>query len=102
MNLQYIKAKNIIDINWKRLMYFGLSGVKSFFSAVTQVAWGIASIFILGAVLRYMMEKYSTGVPDYVSETFLSLTVFIIDNIMWFVFIFWLFYWITDYKELKK
>jgi hypothetical protein len=85
-----------------RLLKIGLSGAKSFFSAITQVAWGLVSLFGLNIIIVYLMSKNNMILPPEVDKTFLLLSAFIIEHMMIFVFIFWIVYWYIDYKELKK
>lgn len=70
---------------------------KSFFNAVTQVAWGIASLVILNASLLYMHEKYGTDLT-YVTSTFLKLDAWVFNNIMFF---FWIFFILYAYFEIR-
>lgn len=97
-----IKALFYSEMYGKKLFNFGLSGLKSFFSAVTQVAWGIVSLIGLNMLIVYVATVNKQTIPSIVDITFLKLETFIIEHIMIFTLIFWLFYWIVDYKELKK
>lgn len=100
-----VKVQNIIELNYKNwsknLFYIGLSGIKSFFFAITQVAWGISGIFIMGAILRYYQEKYEIGFDVYISTNFAKLTLFVTEHIMLFFFIFWIYSFISNYRSIK-
>ena len=90
----------------KRLLIYGkktalitLALLKSFFLAITQVAWGIASLFFLNILLAYMLKD---GIPFYVSKMFLQLEAFIVSNIMPFVWVFFVLYAFFKIKEVLK
>jgi len=88
---QLITGKNILGITFALF--------KSFFLAVTQVAWGLVSIFGLNLLLAYMIRE---GTPIEVSNLFLQLEMFIGTNIMSFVFIFFALYAYVEIKEVLK
>jgi len=71
---------------------------KSFFMAVTQVAWGIVSLVFLNGALYYMNEKYGTDITS-ISPTFLKLDTWIFNNVMFF---FWVFFALYLYFEIKE
>jgi hypothetical protein len=85
-----------------RVMFnFGLSGLKSFFRAITDTAWGITGFLGLGIALRYMTEKYNQEYPYNLDKTILSLNVFTIDKMLLFFLVLWIYSWILSYRSLK-
>lgn len=97
-----MKKQNKKTLISHRLINIGLAGIKSFFLAATQVAWGLVSLFGLNLVLSYIITANRQVYPSLINKTFLHLEQFIIENIMLFFFVFWIVYFITDYKELSK
>ena len=73
--------------------------LKSFFMAVTQVAWGIVSIVALKVALIYALKG---DLPISINETFLYLTKLIVNNLMIFVWIFFAIYIYFDLNEFLK
>ena len=74
---------------------------KSFFIAVTQVAWGLASIFILLGANFYFIEKgYTENFA--INEVFMNLMKFIFNNINWFVITIMALYLYFKIKEYLK
>jgi hypothetical protein len=78
---------------------FTLAGLKSFFFAVTQVAFGIASMFFLNLMLAYFLKE---GIPTEVSYTFLKIEMFIIQNVMNFVWTLFVLNYFFEIKEILK
>jgi hypothetical protein len=76
------------------LFFFTL--IKGIFFAVTQVAWGLVSLFGLNIILGYMINE---GTTFYIDETFLMMESFIIENMLIFVFVFFI---LCVYTELKE
>ena len=85
----------------KKTALITLALLKSFFLAVTQVAWGLVSIFALNAVIYYMYEKQSLDLTT-LNHTFLRLETFIGSNIMPFVWVFFVLYAFFEIKEVLK
>jgi hypothetical protein len=85
----WITIKNVIGI--------GLALLKAFFYAITNVAWGIFSLFALNSLLAYLLV--SQGQVNLVNPYFLTAEKFIIDNIMQFV---WVFFILHSYSEIKE
>jgi hypothetical protein len=84
----WITIKNVIGI--------GLALLKAFFYAITNVAWGLVSLFAFNALITYLMV--SQGQVNLVNPYFLKAEAFIIDNIMQFV---WVFFILHSYSEIK-
>jgi len=78
------------------ILGFLLSTGKAFFNALVSVAWGIASFFLLIALIGYYKVDASA------IQTLLNLVLFVEKN--WGVFFFILFLWefIVDYKEFLR
>lgn len=74
---------------------------RAFFLAITQVAWGIASLFFLSLTMFYLRDNYGTELPI-LPPIFYQIISFLFDKLMWFVMIFLLFNIWIDYKEMSK
>ena len=74
--------------------------LKSFFMAITQVAWGIVSIVALKVALIYALEK--DALPVSVDELFLKIVQIIVDYMVWFALIFFVIYLYFDLNEFAK
>lgn len=70
--------------------------LKSFFSAVTQVAWGLGGMMLLNLLLSYMLKE---GLPTSVDKQFLIVEQFIFNHMMLFV---WVFFGVYLYFEVKE
>lgn len=79
-----------------------LAAIKSFFFAVSQVAWGLLSIFGLNIALMYMIERHGTESLTELNPLFIKLESIIITNILWFVLAFFLLYSFLEIKEVNK
>lgn len=86
-----------MNINLGRIVLYILKIIKSFFYAVTQIAWGIASILLLNIALAYLMK--STDSINLISNVFLNLESFIVKNVIWFVLVFFILYFYGEVKE---
>ena len=93
----------------KRLLIFGkksalitLALLKSFFLAVTQVAWGLVSLFGLNLLLTYIIISQKQVVPELVNNMFITLEGFIMGNIMPFCWVFFILYAFFEIKEVLK
>jgi hypothetical protein len=82
----------------KRIILFIFIAFKSLFLAITEVAWGLVSLFGLNLILVYMLKE---GTPLFVDKTFLMLEMFITNNIMPFVIIFFCLHIYFDIRSLK-
>jgi len=72
-----------------------ISGIAiAFFKAVTELAWGLASIFLLLGLLRY----FDMETPA-LNSTLMNLYSVVIHNIMWFLLAFLIFF---CYRYLKE
>lgn len=78
----------------KILFSFIVVFFKSMFNAVVTIAFGIASFFLLGGLIK----AYNQIPP----AELMYLVGVIMDNWRWFFLIIWLFNLIVDYKELTK
>lgn len=87
--------------NYLDLLWICLSLIKAFFHAVTQVAWGLASLFILNGVFVYLHEKQNFDLTT-ISPLFIRLESFIITNIMFFVIVFFILISYLEVKEVYK
>ena len=105
MNRQKYKEEKLYAATFIKIasIVFGMIFVmlKSFFLAVTQVAWGIASLFFLSITMFYLRDKYGTDIT-YVSPVFASLITFVMNNIMLWVFVFCVLHCVIEYKEVNK
>lgn len=72
---------------------------KSFFSAITQVAWGVAGIFLFNIAIAYLIKD---GTPTYISKLFLQGEAYIANHITLFVGAFFIMYFYYDMKELRR
>lgn len=70
--------------------------LKSFFSAIVQVAWGLGGLFLLNLLLNYMLKE---GIPQSIDKQFLIAEQFIFNNIMMFV---WVFFGVFLYFEVRE
>lgn len=91
LKTKLMQTKNIIGII--------LALFKAFFMSVTQIAWGLVSIFGLSIIINYFVKE---GIPYYVNEFFLSCEYFILDNIVPFTLIFFILYAYFEIKEILK
>ena len=78
-----------------------LSILKSFFLAITQVAWGLVSLFALDISLAYLSEKQGFDVTM-VNKTFMDMIFFIQEHILLFVGVFFILDLYFEIRELKK
>ena len=93
-----MKNKGALNIALKSgLIVFAL--IKSMFSAVTQVAWGLVSLLGLNVVMAYILAKNEMILPPYIDQTFLKISMFIVEHIMAFV---WIFFILACYFEIKE
>ena len=74
---------------------------KSFFIAVTQVAWGLVSLFGLNLLLTYLLREGQV-LPSSLNYLFIKLEGLILNHIMVFVIVFFLVYLYFELKELLK
>ena len=70
----------------------------SFFKAVTEVAWGLASIFLLLGLIVY----FKADVNNTITPLFLNLTKIIFDYMGWFVLVFFIFFGFRYIKEAME
>jgi len=75
--------------------------LKSFFLAITQLAWGLVSLGLLGWVMFFIRKEYPlVNLPDL--SNFIGLGInFIINNITLFFWVFFIIYIYFEIKELK-
>ena len=59
----------------------------AFFKAITEVAWGLASIYLLVGLLAYFEIDTNS-----VIETFLQIAEFLFTYVLWFALAFFIFY----------
>lgn len=79
------------------------SVIKSFFLAVTGVAWGLVSIFGFNALLSFLIVKTDSSFDlSKINPLFLKLEIFISNNLMLFIFAFFALYLYFDIKEILK
>lgn len=78
-----------------------LTLLKAFFQSVTQVAWGLLSIFGFNFALTYLASKKSIDITD-INILFLRCESIIINNAIWFVLIFLILYSYSEIKEILK
>lgn len=83
----------------KKYLLIPLVCLKSLFLAVTQVAWGLVSIFGLNLIMTYFLKE---GMPLSISETFLILERFIAGHVLLFVGCFFALYLYFEIKEIIK
>ena len=90
--------RKFIKINW--IIPFII--IKSFFLAITQLAWGLVSLGLLGWVVFFIRKEYPlVGLPDLTK--FLDISVnFILNNINLFFWTFFIIYIYFEFKELRK
>lgn len=93
-----LRQRNVL-LFAKKSSLIVLALLKSFFLAVTTVAWGIASLFFFNILIAYMLKD---GIPFYVSKMFLQLEHFLITNIMPFVWVFFVLLAFFEIKEVLK
>jgi len=72
---------------------------KAFFMSVTQLAWGLVSLFGLNLVLAYFLKE---NMPYEISLQFIRLEGIIIDNIMIFFWLFFIWYSFSYINEVNK
>lgn len=75
--------------------------IKSFFLSITQVAWGLVSIFGLNWLITYLMVNRQVDLSS-INLLFIQMEGFIVDNIMWFVLAFFILYLYSEIKEVLK
>lgn len=73
-----------------------LCGIKAFFSAVVQVAWGIATFFLLAGLMVYFKQDTS------LITTLLKLVLFIQQNWLWFFWAIGIFDFIINLKDFLR
>ena len=75
--------------------------LKSFFLAITQLAWGLVSLSLLGWVRFFIITEYPlVNMPDFTN--FLNLGInLILNNITLFFWVFFIVYIYFEIKELK-
>lgn len=83
----------------KKLFMIPLLLAKAFFLAVTQVAWGLASMVFLNLEIVWVLKEEMT---QQISTGFLRLEAIVFNHIMLFVMIFFIIYAYYDIKELTK
>jgi hypothetical protein len=93
-----------VTINWKFIKKYWIVPLlilKSFFLAITQLAWGLVSLGLFGWVMLYIKNEYPlVNLPDITG--FLSLAInLIIDNVTLFFWIFFIIYVYFEFLELK-
>lgn len=69
---------------------------KSFFMAVTQVAWGLSGLILIKIFMTYAIRE---GLPIYMNDGFLIMQYFIVDYMVWFVWVFFAYYLYFEIKE---
>lgn len=77
------------------LLFLGI--VIAFFEAVMQIAWGLASIFLLLGLVAFFEQDITS-----ISPLLLNLFRFIQTNMMWFLLAFFLWYCFKYTKEVLK
>ena len=77
-----------------------LSGAKAFFESITQIAWGIASLFFLSITMFYLRENYEVNIA-YITPIFAKLTTFLVENIIWFVLVLFIISFILELRKLN-
>lgn len=85
----------------KPIMVF-LAIIKSFFIAVTQVVWGVLSLFGLNALIAYFYIQQGNVLPESINESFMFLQGIIMDNIMWFILVFFILSYYSEVKEILR
>lgn len=89
-------ANSIMGNLGHKLLGVVLSAVKAFFSGIVQIAWGIATFFILGALLTYYKVDTSA------ITTLLKLTVFIQQNWLYFFWVIAIWEFIVNLKDFLR
>lgn len=75
---------------------------KAFFYSVTQVAWGLVSLFGFNLIISYILISKGAEMPITISKTFLILEQVIINNMMFFVSVFFVLGLYFEIKEINK
>lgn len=88
-----MKLKETLLLTARILLAF----IKSFFKAVTELAWGLAGIFLLLGLLVYFEQDISI-----ISPILLNLFIIIQDNTKWFLYGIFLFYFVDYLMEIFK
>jgi len=86
-------------IKYKKLFIIPFKLAKAFFISVTNIAFGIASIFLLNILIIYFLKEQ---IPFNISKIFLQLEMFCVKNIMWFLLIYLIvecYYIINEYGQ---
>ena len=84
-----------------KLFLVGLAILKSFFHAVTQVAWGLTGIFAFNLILAYML-KGNQIMPNEVNQLFMKAEMLIINHVMLFFLVLFAIYLYSELKEFKE
>lgn len=79
-----------------RLLGFLLSVIKAFFSAVVQLAWAMATFFLLAGLIGYFKVDASS------ITTLLSLVQFIMERWGFFFFVIFAWEFFMNFKEWMK
>ena len=75
--------------------------VKSFFLAITQVAWGLVSLGLFGWVIFYIKNEYPLiNVPDISGIMKIGVDL-ILNNVTSIVLVFFIIYFYFEFKEIK-
>lgn len=75
--------------------------LKSFFLAVTQVSWGVLSLFGFNLLLAYLLKENMIKISE-INKLFISLGDIILQNIMIFTLIFFALYLYDEIIDLRK
>ena len=76
--------------------------LKSFFLAITQLAWGLVSLGLLGWVMFFIKKEYPlVNLPDF-SWFIGGLVNYILNNVELFFWVFFIVYIYFEIKELLK
>ena len=84
---------NKLKLTIKIILAIGIS----FFKAITELAWGLASIFLLLGLVLYFKQDITS-----ISPLLLNLFKIVQENMMWFLLIFFGFYLFRYIGEAKN
>jgi hypothetical protein len=97
MKKQKHKVRYILGYNVMSLLYLLSAVALAFFKAVTELAWGLASMFLLAGLITYFKVDTSTIQP-----LLFKMFAFIVTNIKWFLLAIFVFYMFRNIKEMKE
>ena len=93
-----MKNKNVYGPIKTIVLYIFIT-FKSFFLAVTNVAWGLLSLFAFNALIVYLYKSQGFDLT-LIPPIFIMMEEFIINNILAFVFVFFVLCFYLEQKEI--